>query len=171
MIMLQNENHLFRWSSFWSWRVCKQAKLAHLGHRIHWKTDKLKTSYCLVRILVESHNWAIFFENQQWEAVTVNDDRYRPMLNEFLFTKIEEDDIGNFCFQQDGATCYTAYTTLLHSMFCALFLKIALSDAELMSVGHLGAAIWDRWTITCGVPSKISVTPRRFKEQYSWSYW
>ena len=26
-------NHLFRWSSFWSWRVCKQAKLSHLGHR------------------------------------------------------------------------------------------------------------------------------------------
>ena len=21
------------WSSFWSWRVCKQAKLSHLGHR------------------------------------------------------------------------------------------------------------------------------------------
>ena len=30
-----------------------------------------------------------FFENEQGEAVTVNDDRYRAMLNEFLFTKIE----------------------------------------------------------------------------------
>ena len=28
------------------------------------------------------------------------------MLNEFLFTKIEEEDIGNFWFQQDGATCH-----------------------------------------------------------------
>ena len=36
-----------------------------------------------------------FFENEQGEAVTVNDDRYRAMLNEFLFTKIEEKDIGN----------------------------------------------------------------------------
>ena len=34
------------------------------------------------------------------------------MLNEFLFTKIEEEDIGNICFQQDGATCHTAETTL-----------------------------------------------------------
>ena len=34
-------------------------------------------------------------------------------------------------------------------MFCALFLKIALSAAELMSFGHLGAAIWHRWTIIC----------------------
>ena len=62
-------------------------------------------------------------------AVTVNGDRYRTMLNEFLFTKIEEEDIGNIWFQQDGATCHTAEATL------------ALSAAELMSFGHLGAAI------------------------------
>ena len=46
------------------------------------------------------------------EAVTVNDDRYRAMLNEFFFTKIEEEDIGNIWFQQDGATCHTAETTI-----------------------------------------------------------
>ena len=40
-----------------------------------------------------------FFENEQKEAVTVNGDRYRAMLNEFLFTKIEEEDIGNNWFQ------------------------------------------------------------------------
>ena len=34
------------------------------------------------------------------------------MLNEFLFTKIEEEDIGNIWFQQDGATCHTAEATL-----------------------------------------------------------
>ena len=34
------------------------------------------------------------------------------MLNEFLFTKIEEEDIGNIWFQQDGATCQTAEATL-----------------------------------------------------------
>ena len=30
------------------------------------------------------------------------------MLNEFLFLKIEKDDIGNIWFQQDGAMCHTA---------------------------------------------------------------
>ena len=30
------------------------------------------------------------------------------MLNEFLFTEIEEEDIGNIWFQQDCATCHTA---------------------------------------------------------------
>ena len=39
-----------------------------------------------------------FFENEQGEAVTVNGDRYRAILNQFLFTKIEEEDIGNIWF-------------------------------------------------------------------------
>ena len=45
-------------------------------------------------------------------AVTVNSDHYRAMLNEFLFTKIEEEDIDNIWFQEDGATCNTAEATL-----------------------------------------------------------
>ena len=45
-------------------------------------------------------------------AVTVNGDRYRSIFNEFLFTKIEEEDIGNIWFQQDGATCHTAKATV-----------------------------------------------------------
>ena len=53
-----------------------------------------------------------FFENEQGEAVTVNGDRYRAMLNEFLFTKIKEKDIGNIWFQQDGATCHSVEATL-----------------------------------------------------------
>ena len=65
-----------------------------------------------MRILAQRHNWAIFFENEQEEAVTVNGDRYRDMLKEFLFTKIEEEDIGNILFQQDGATCHTAEAAL-----------------------------------------------------------
>ena len=53
-----------------------------------------------------------FFKNEHGEAVTVNGDCRRAMLNEFLFTKIEEEDIGNIWFQQDGATCHTAEATL-----------------------------------------------------------
>ena len=53
-----------------------------------------------------------FFENKQGEAFTDNGDPYQAMLSEFLFTKIEEDDIGNNWFQQDGATCHTAEAIL-----------------------------------------------------------
>ena len=59
-----------------------------------------------------------FFENEQGAADTLNDERYRAMLNEFLFSKIEEDDM-DIWFQQDGATCHTANATidLLRTVF------------------------------------------------------
>jgi len=53
-----------------------------------------------------------FFENEQGAAVTVNGDRYRAMLNEFLFPKIQEYYVDDIWFQQDGATCHTAKVTL-----------------------------------------------------------
>ena len=68
-------------------------------------------------------------ENEQGEAVTVNSDSYRAMLNEFLFT---------FGFNR---AALRATQQKLNSMFCALFLKIVLSAAELMAFGHLGAEI------------------------------
>ena len=68
----------------------------------------------------------------------VNENRYRAMLKKFLFTKIEEEDIANIWFQQDGPTCHTAEAKLV---VCALFVKIALSATELMSFGYLGATI------------------------------
>ena len=45
-------------------------------------------------------------------AVTGNGNRYRAMLDELLFTKIEKHDIGNISFQQDRATCHTAEAAL-----------------------------------------------------------
>ena len=41
------------------------------------------------------------------------------MLNEFLFSKLQEDDIDDTWFQQDGVTCHTANITidLLHTVF------------------------------------------------------
>ena len=81
---------------------------------------------------------SFFFENEQEEDIKVNGDRYRTVLNEFLFTKIEEEDIGQIWFQQ---TALRAKQPKLQSMLCALILKIVLSAAELMLFGHLGAAI------------------------------
>ena len=60
-----------------------------------------------------------FFENGQGETVTVNGDCYRAKLNEFFFTKIEEEDIGNIWFEQDGATCHTAEATVV--VLCPVF--------------------------------------------------
>ena len=83
----------------------------------------------------------------------MNGDSYRVILNEFLFTKIEEEDIGNIWFQQDSATCHTAEATP------DVLRPDLLSAAELMSFGQLGAVFCHRWAIICRVLSKISVTP------------
>jgi len=60
-----------------------------------------------------------FFENEQGAAVTVNGERYRAMLNEFLLPKFEEEDTDDIWFQQDGAPCHIANATvdLLRTVF------------------------------------------------------
>ena len=52
------------------------------------------------------------FEHEKGATVKVNGKRYHAMLNEFLFPRIEEDDMDDIWFQQDGATCYTANVIL-----------------------------------------------------------
>ena len=135
MPILAKKIHLFRWSSFWSWRLCKQVKLLHLVHRkparIHWKANTPKTSHYLVRILVQRHNWAIFLRKC---------DRYRVMLNECLFPKIE--------FVPPGE----ATLDVLRPVF------------EDRIISHRADVVWPprswrRWTISCGVPSKLNITP------------
>ena len=79
-----------------------------------------KTSHCCCGFWSRDIIGSFFFENKKGEPVTVNGDRYRiERLNEFLFTKIEQEDIGNIWFQQDGAMCHTAEATLdvLRSVF------------------------------------------------------
>ena len=120
-----------------------------------------------------------FFENEQGEAVTVNGDRYRVMLNECLFTKIEEKDICNIWFQQDGSTCHTAECL---APFFFLENRIISRKTDIVwppiscDLTPLDYYLWgavkdffeDRiisrranivWRFICGVPSKISVTP------------
>ena len=46
-------------------------------------------------------------------TVPHNGDRYRAILNKFLFTKIEEEDVGNIWFQQDSAKCHTPNSDLI----------------------------------------------------------
>ena len=204
----------------------------------------LKTTHCLVLILVQRHNWAIFLRKWAWRGSYSQWRSLSGHVERIFFTKIEEEDIGNIWFQQDGATCRTAETALdilrptfkdhiisrradvvcpsqtwdlkpleyylwgavkdkccvdkpetiyalkdnirkaigeiqLHtidnvlknwrprqpfewSYFPLLTGRIVLSNkkaAELTTFGHLKAAIWHRWTIICGVPSKISFMP------------
>ena len=122
------KNYPSRWNSFWSWVVCKQANLSHLGHRkparIHRIADAPKMGHCLVRSLVQTHNWAIFLRKwvrrgrySQWRSLSGHVER-------IFVDKIED---WTFGFNR---TTLRAAQPKLHSMFCALFVKITLSDYQ-----------------------------------------
>uniref|UniRef100_A0A0K2V0N3 Putative LOC100569746 [Acyrthosiphon pisum] n=1 Tax=Lepeophtheirus salmonis TaxID=72036 RepID=A0A0K2V0N3_LEPSM len=51
-------------------------------------------------------------KNEQGAAVTVSGVRYRAMLEDFLFSQMEKEDIGDIWFQKDGAACHTANVTV-----------------------------------------------------------
>ena len=74
-----------------------------------------------------------------------------PCWTNFSSQKLKRRILATFGFNR---TPLHATQPKLHSMFCALFFKITLSAAELMSFGHLRAAIWHFWTIICGVRVK-----------------
>jgi len=60
-----------------------------------------------------------FFENEEGAAVSFNGVRYRGMLKDFFFPRMEEEDIDDIWFQPDSSTCHTANVTigLLHGTF------------------------------------------------------
>ncbi|GFU35338.1 uncharacterized protein TNCV_2143761 [Trichonephila clavipes] len=57
--------------------------------------------------LVES-----FFKNDEGHNVTVNGDRYRAMITNFFISELNNHDVQELWFQQDGATCHTARATI-----------------------------------------------------------
>ncbi|GFS90436.1 uncharacterized protein TNCV_4096501 [Trichonephila clavipes] len=49
-----------------------------------------------------------FFKNDEGHNVTVNGDRYRAMITNFFIPELNNHDVQEMWFQQDGATCHTA---------------------------------------------------------------
>ena len=135
-----------------------------------FKADTSKTRHCLVRILVQGHNWTISLKMSKKSPLQSMAIVKGPCWTNFCLQKLKRRILATFGFNRIALR-------VTQPMFCRLFLKIALSAAELMSFGYLGAAIWQRWTIICGVPSKVKVLRRqarynwRFNGQYSWSHW
>ncbi|GFW02050.1 transposable element Tcb2 transposase [Trichonephila clavipes] len=60
-----------------------------------------------------------FFKNDEGHNVTVNGDRYRAMITNFFIPELNNHDVQELWFQQDGATCHTARAAidLLKDMF------------------------------------------------------
>ena len=53
-----------------------------------------------------------FFVEENDRHVTFNGERYRAMLEDYLWTELDELDISDMWFQQDGAANHTARVTI-----------------------------------------------------------
>ncbi|GFW33007.1 transposable element Tc3 transposase [Trichonephila clavipes] len=53
-----------------------------------------------------------FFKNDESHYVTVNGDRYRAMITNFFIPELNNHDVQELWFQQDGTTCHTARATI-----------------------------------------------------------
>ncbi|GFU74028.1 uncharacterized protein TNCV_1641541 [Trichonephila clavipes] len=53
-----------------------------------------------------------YFKNDEGHNVTVIGDRYRAMITNFFIPELNNHDVQELWFQQDGATCHTARATV-----------------------------------------------------------
>ncbi|GFS72828.1 putative transposable element [Trichonephila clavipes] len=53
-----------------------------------------------------------FFKTDEGHNVTVNGDRYRAMITNFFIPELNNHDVQELWFQEDGATCHTARATI-----------------------------------------------------------
>ncbi|GFS66084.1 hypothetical protein TNCV_2510751 [Trichonephila clavipes] len=71
-----------------------------------------------------------FFKNDEGRNVTVNGDQYRAMITNFFIPELNNHDVQELWFQQDGATCHTARATID-------LLKDTFGDRLISRFGHV----------------------------------
>ncbi|GFS73557.1 putative DD41D transposase [Trichonephila clavipes] len=69
-----------------------------------------------------------FFKNDEGHNVTVNGDRYRAMITNFFIPELNNHDVQELWFQQDGATCHPDCATID-------LLKVTFGDRLISSFG------------------------------------
>ena len=81
------------------------------------------TVWCALRF--EGVIGTYFFKNDDGTNVTANSEYYGHMITDLFLTAIEEYDLKNMWFQQDGATCHTtrANMALLQETFPGLVIS------------------------------------------------
>ncbi|GFX00362.1 uncharacterized protein TNCV_1273561 [Trichonephila clavipes] len=90
-----------------------------------------------------------FFQNDEGHNVTVNGDRYRAMITNFFIPELNNHDVQELWFQQDGATCHTARATID-------LLKDTFGDRL---ISHFGPVNWP--------PRSCDLTPLDY---FLWGY-
>ncbi|GFX00855.1 putative DD41D transposase [Trichonephila clavipes] len=85
-------------------------KLIHKCMSKHRYIQKKLTVWCA--LWAEGIIGPYFFKNDEGHNVTVNGDRYRAMITNFFIPELNNHDVQELWFQQDGATCHTALVTI-----------------------------------------------------------
>ncbi|GFU80075.1 transposable element Tc3 transposase [Trichonephila clavipes] len=73
-----------------------------------------------------------FFKNDEGHNFTVNGDRYRAIITNFFIPNLNNHDVQELWFQQDGATCHTTRATID-------LLKDTFGDRL---ISHFGSVNW-----------------------------
>ena len=95
---------IFGWMDMWTSKI---VKFGTISIHARYPTSKCKSreNHCLVR-----RNHPHFFQIEAGVAITVNGERYRSMISNFLWPKMDDMDTNNKWFQQDGATCHDGHS-------------------------------------------------------------
>lgn len=80
----------------------------HELHEVPLHCERVTAWCALSRVAIIGPH---FFEEDE-RAVTVNAVRYREMIETFFLPQLEEMELGDVWFQQDGATAHTARTSM-----------------------------------------------------------
>ncbi|GFS89875.1 hypothetical protein TNCV_4839641 [Trichonephila clavipes] len=115
-----------------TWSVAKSPRVAEHALLVEWLVNKqnchiwseanpqvyVETPLHPEKLTVWCALWAggiigpYFFKNDEGHNVTVNGDRYRAMITNFFIPELNNHDVQELWFQQDGATCHTARATI-----------------------------------------------------------
>ena len=81
-----------------------------------------------------------FFENDARQAATVNGARYRDTITQFFLPKLDDINVADMWFQQDGAICHIANETIQspHETFPD---RVSNSLVSVIRIGPLDRAI------------------------------
>ncbi|GFV67130.1 uncharacterized protein TNCV_3668851 [Trichonephila clavipes] len=80
-----------------------------LIHKCMSKHRYIQKNWLFVALygLVES-----FFKNDEGLNITVNGDRYRAMITNFFIPELNNHNVQELWFQQDGTKCHTVFATI-----------------------------------------------------------
>lgn len=116
----KKKNHFIDEADFWMNWWSKIVRLITIPIQLRYTATK-----CIPRKSLGPY----FFQNETGIAITVNGQRYRSMISNFMWPTLVDMDTDYVRFQKDSATCHTTHTTigLLHERFEGIWLSRAVA--------------------------------------------